>query len=119
MVIAGLLIVLLLVLVLPFLSRTVQANLEIFLLIMGLTAAWISKSLNMQLILKSLKEPIMITSAVFIAGLLFLYLQDKIRVGIKRLLKVIPLKMFVFFDGGDLGFNLGSDYCDCIFFSVG
>lgn len=96
MVIAGLLIVLVLVLVLPFLSRTVQANLEIFLLIMGLIAAWIAKSLNMQLVLKSLKEPIMITSAVFIAGLLFLYLQDELRVGIKKALKVIPLKMFVF-----------------------
>ncbi|HNX29088.1 MAG TPA: DUF1646 family protein [Syntrophomonadaceae bacterium] len=96
MVITGLIIVLLLVLAVPFISRTVEENLEPFLFIMGLAASIISGIMSKDLALKALEEPIMIASAVFIAGALFYLLHDKFQTFINLILKRIPLAVFVF-----------------------
>jgi len=95
-VITGLIIVLLLVLAVPFISRTVEENLEPFLFIMGLAASIISGIMSKDLALKALEEPIMIASAVFIAGALFYLLHDKFQTFINLILKRIPLAVFVF-----------------------
>lgn len=97
MVITGLLVILLLVLVLPFVFRPVEHNLEAFLFVMGVAAAIISGVLDVHLIEEALREPILITSAVFLAGVLFAVLQDKIKSGIGSILKVVPLPVFLFF----------------------
>lgn len=96
MVIVGLLVILVLVLVLPFSIHKVEENLEVFLFVMGVCASLISGLMNKHLILKALEEPIMIASAVLIAGLLFHYFNEQIRIGINKILKVLPIKVFVF-----------------------
>lgn len=96
MVIFGLVVILLLVLVLPFSIHRVEENLEIFLFIMGLAASIVSGLLNMELAIKALEEPIMIASAVLIAGLLFHYFNKQIKIGIGKVLKILPLNVFVF-----------------------
>lgn len=71
----GLIVILLLVLLLPFTVKKVEHNLEIFLFIMGIAAAAISGMLDLHLIEKSLMDPIIITIAVFVAGILTKWFQ--------------------------------------------
>lgn len=96
MIITGLIIVLLLVLSVPFINKKVEENLEPFLFVMGLAASIISGVLSFELVLHALKEPIMITAAVFIAGALFYLLHDKFQIFMNLVLKKIPLAIFVF-----------------------
>lgn len=93
--ITGLTVILLLVLFLPFTLRLVEKNLEVFLFIMGLLAAWISQQLNGDLFITAFKDPIHITSAVLIAGLLFRWLQNPIERGILDLSKAMPFRLFL------------------------
>jgi predicted cation transporter len=96
MVIWGLLGILILVLVLPFAFKKVEENLEVFLLVMGLCASLISKQLSPELLLKALEEPVKITLAVLIAGLLFNFLHGKIKLAVNKILHILSLRTFVF-----------------------
>ncbi|MCJ7841517.1 DUF1646 domain-containing protein [Lederbergia sp. NSJ-179] len=93
--IIGLTIVLLLVLFLPFTIKAVEENLESFLFLMGLAAAIISKVLDGPLFFKALQDPIHISLAVLIAGLLFRWLQTPIEKGIMGLNNAIPSRLFL------------------------
>ncbi|MBS4200846.1 DUF1646 family protein [Bacillus sp. FJAT-49732] len=93
--ILGLTIILILVLFLPFTVKKVEHNLEAFLFVMGLAAAFISKVLDGKLFMKALEDPIHITLAVLIAGLLFKWLQKPIENGILGVSKAIPFRLFV------------------------
>ncbi len=64
-------IILLLVLILPFLSRLIEENLEVFLFTMGLCASLVSGVFGGGLLIKALEEPIVITIAVFSFGIVF------------------------------------------------
>ena len=76
--VAGLVGTLLLVLVLPFIFRAVEHNLEAFLFVMGVAATLVSRTLNPWLVLHALREPLMITTAVLLAGLVFKLLQRQV-----------------------------------------
>ncbi|NEU31610.1 DUF1646 domain-containing protein [bacterium LRH843] len=91
----GLTIILILVLVLPFSVHIVERNLEVFLFIMGVAAAIVSGVLDTSLILKALEDPIHITLAVLIAGLLFRWLQGPIEKGIVGTSKAMPFRVFL------------------------
>lgn len=93
--ILGLTIILILVLFLPFTVKQVEHNLEAFLFIMGLAAAFISQVLDGALFLKALEDPIHITLAVLIAGLLFRWAQSPIERGIIRVSKMMPFRLFL------------------------
>ena len=95
--IIGLTIVLILVLLLPFTVKIVEENLEPFLFLMGLAAAFISQVLDRSLFFKALEDPIHITLAVLIAGLLFRWLQTPIEKGILGLSRAIPSRLFIAF----------------------
>jgi predicted cation transporter len=75
---AGLIIIVGLVLVLPFLSKRIERQLEAFLFVMGALAVTISGLWSWHLIEKALVEPIKITLAVLIAGLIFRFIRPKI-----------------------------------------
>lgn len=94
----GLLIILVLVLIMPFVSKTVERNLEIFLFIMGLAASLVSCSFTKGLISEILcsKFIYMISIAVFISGLLFERLKHIIKNGIRSILNIIPFSVFIF-----------------------
>ncbi|MBO1003938.1 DUF1646 family protein [Pseudogracilibacillus auburnensis] len=93
--ILGLTIILILVLFLPFTVKIVEKNLEVFLFIMGIAAAIISQKLDRDLIFSALEDPIHITLAVLIAGLLFRWLQEPMEKGILGLSKAMPFRLFL------------------------
>jgi predicted cation transporter len=94
MMIFGLLFIFILVLLLPFTVRVVEKNLEIFLFIMGLLAAAVSGVYNGALFIKAAFDPINITIAVLIAGLLFKWLQTPLENTIIRMSSIIPFRIF-------------------------
>lgn len=104
MVIAGLVVILLLVLALPFLNHKIEENLEPFLFVMGTAAAFISGKMDVELLLEALKEPIMIASAVFIAGALFFIFKGQFSHFINKLVNKMPLAIVVFIVVLVLGF---------------
>ncbi len=93
--IIGLTIILILVLFLPFTIGFVERNLEIFLFIMGVAAAIISGVLDLPLFTKALIDPINITIAVLLAGLLFRWFEDPITKGINATSKAMPYRLFI------------------------
>jgi predicted cation transporter len=93
--ILGLTVILILVLFLPFTVKIVERNLEVFLFIMGVAAAIISGVLDFTLIMKALEDPIHITLAVLIAGLVFRWLQNPLEKGIIRTSKAMPFRLFL------------------------
>ncbi|CAM3202503.1 DUF1646 domain-containing protein [Filibacter tadaridae] len=92
--IVGLTIILIFVLLMPFTVKLVERNLEVFLFIMGISAAIISQVLDYSLFIKAIKDPIHITIAVLIAGLVFRWLQNPIEKGIVGASKAIPIRLF-------------------------
>jgi predicted cation transporter len=78
LVIAGLAAIMGLVLMLPFLCKKVEKELEAFLFVMGVLAVSISKLWSWHLVKDALVEPIKITAAVFVAGLLFRLIRPKV-----------------------------------------
>lgn len=96
--IIGLLIVLALIFILPFVFKTIEHNLEYFLLIMGLAAVIISKSLSFELAGEILTNYLLyfITAAVLIAGLIFRISVKKIRSFVSSSIERIPITVFVF-----------------------
>ena len=79
----------------PFTVKIVERNLEVFLFIMGLTAAYFSNVLDNFLLMKALEDPLYITLTVLIAGLFFRWLQNPIEKGIIRTKNVLPFRLFL------------------------
>lgn len=92
----GLGLIFVVVLLAPFLIKRVEANLEVFLFIMGAAAVSVSAVWSMHLVEEALVEPIKITAAVFLAGLLFHYFRHQIRRGVDGTIKKIAFRPFVF-----------------------
>ena len=90
----GLIIILILVLFLPFSVKKVEHNLEIFLFVMGIAAATISGMMNLHLIEKALIDPINITLAVLIAGLVCKWGQVQLEKAILWLSRVLTPRIF-------------------------
>lgn len=90
-----LLVILLLVLILPFTVKVIERNLEIFILVMGFLTAQISNVFNRDLLIQALQDPILITLAVFLAGLMFKWFQNHLKRSIKWLTSIIPHSLFL------------------------
>jgi predicted cation transporter len=88
--------ILILVLFLPFLVKKVEENLEIFLFTMGLLAVTASAQWAWPLVFEGLVEPIKITLAVLIAGLLFKFLRPAARKAVGAAVSAIGIKAFAF-----------------------
>nr|WP_246880397.1 DUF1646 family protein [Sporosarcina sp. 6E9] len=91
----SLIIVLILVLFVPFLSKTVERNLEVFLFLMGVAAVLVSHVLDSTLLIKVFNDPLKISFAVLIAGFLFKWFQAPIEKVILGLSKAMPLRLFL------------------------
>lgn len=89
-----LLIVLFLVLFLPFTVKGVEKNLEIFLFSMGVAAAVVSGIMGPVLIEKALVDPLKITLAVLVAGLVCKWLQEPLERLILSFLKILSPRVF-------------------------
>jgi predicted cation transporter len=77
-VMAGLVAIMGLVLVFLFLCKKIEKELEVFLFVMGVLAVSISKLWSWHLVKDAFVEPMKITMAVFIAGLLFRLIRPQI-----------------------------------------
>lgn len=109
---AGLFVIFLIVLLGPFLIKKIEHNLEVFLFSMGIIAVTLNTFLlkvtaspnveeilpnwNLTLVEKALVDPLEITAAVLIAGLIFHYGRSKLKGFTDYILNKIPLKVFVF-----------------------
>jgi predicted cation transporter len=112
---AGLFVIFLVVLLGPFLIKKIEHNLEAFLFSMGIIAITLDTFLlkispgggaeigeeilprwDLILIHKALVDPIEITLAVLIAGLIFHYGRNKLKNLSDVILQKVPLKIFVF-----------------------
>src|SRR3990167_2530750 len=97
MITLGLCAILATVLVLPFASKKIEHNLEVFLFVMGIAAALIAKQMSGHLIEEALLEPIPITLAVLAFGLLFKWGRTFLDQFIQAALKKVSIPVFVFF----------------------
>ncbi|MEK3937537.1 DUF1646 family protein [Sporosarcina sp. FSL W7-1349] len=93
--IIGLIVILLFVLFLPFTVKIVERNLEVFLFLMGFAAVLVSQVLDRTLIMKALEDPIHITLAVVVAGLLFRWLQKPVEKTILGMSRALPFRLFL------------------------
>jgi len=91
----GLILILLLVLFLPFTVKAVEHNLEIFLFIMGILSSFLSGVLDAEILFHALKDPIGITIAVIVAGLLFKWFHDPLGNAVQALQHKVPFPLFV------------------------
>ncbi|QNU67881.1 DUF1646 family protein [Ruminiclostridium herbifermentans] len=96
--IIGLLIVLALIFILPFAIRTIEHNLEYFLLVMGIAAVIISKTISLDLFLHIFTNYLLyfITAAVLIAGLIFRVSVKKIQQFVNFVTVKMPIEFFIF-----------------------
>lgn len=95
-VIIGLGLIMGLVLVLPFSVRWVEEELEAFLLVMGCLAVTMSGLWNWHLVGEALTEPVKISAAVLVFGLLFRWCRDVIRNRVSQLARGLGLPYFLF-----------------------
>lgn len=100
----GLLSILAVVFVAPFVSHKVERNLEVFLFAMGLLAAILARVMDIKLVEEALLEPVKISLAVLIFGMVFKYLGEHVHRSIGRVVNVVPLGAFVFLTVVALGF---------------
>jgi predicted cation transporter len=79
----------------PFLNKKIEANLEVFLFLMGVVSATLSSAWSTELIHEGFVAPINITLAVLSAGVLFHYLRNTLDRGMRRVLITVPLPAIV------------------------
>jgi len=104
MIFFGLFVILAVVLIAPFSIKKVEEELEIFLFIVGCIAVTITSQWSLLLIKEAMIEPVKITAAVFIAGLLFRSLQKYIARSVNKIVNAVGVKLFAFFIIVMLGF---------------
>ncbi len=92
----GLLTILALVFILPFFLKKIEHNLEIFLFVMGVAAAYISGQFTSHLAREALQEPVSISLAVLVFGLLFKWSRKPFDRFIHWTQKKLSLEIFVF-----------------------
>ena len=86
----------LVVLFLPLTVHKVEENLEAFLFACGLFAVTVSKMWSGHLVLTALEDPIKITVAVFVAGILFKYCNKYLQKLTHKSIKIIGLRATLF-----------------------
>ena len=94
-VVAADLVILLLVLVLPLASHRVEQNIEAFLFVMGVIAALAAGVLTQHLVGEALTNPIPITVAVLLSGLVFKWLRPFLGDALVRLRTVLPMRVLI------------------------
>lgn len=91
-----LLILLISIFVLPFVFKKIEEELEIFLFIAGVIAIIITSQWDVGLITDALIEPVIITLAVFIAGLVFKFIERPMSNKFSKIIDKIGQKCFFF-----------------------
>jgi len=93
--ITGLMVIFIVVLIGPFVSKKIESNLEAFLFFMGVVSANLSNAWSSEVIHEGFIAPINITFAVLGAGVVFHYLRKYIDHVMRRVLITVPLAVIV------------------------
>jgi predicted cation transporter len=100
---AGLIVVAILVLILPFKVKWCEHNLEVFFLIMGILAVTISWQWSGHLVIEALKSPVVIQAlpigtcqVVLIFGLLIYFFNKPFYRGVQAMVNKLSFKVFIF-----------------------
>jgi predicted cation transporter len=101
MLVIGLLCIVLMVLVLPVTVHSVEKNIETFLFVMGVLSVSLvhfsgQPLWSVSLVKEALREPLMITAAVLVVGLLVYVFQDAIARAVLKVEHVLGSKLFCF-----------------------
>jgi predicted cation transporter len=102
--IIGLLMILLAIFILPFAVKRIEEELEIFLFVMGALAITVTWQWNVILIADAATEPVAISLAVLVAGLIFRLLESPLKRNLGKSINRIGQKPFVFIVVVALGF---------------
>jgi predicted cation transporter len=101
--VAGLVLIALMVLILPFRVKWAEHNLEVFFLIMGLLAVTVSGQWTVELVIEALKAPVVIQSlpigifqVVLIFGLLIYYFYKPFYRGVQAMVNKLSIRIFIF-----------------------
>lgn len=92
----GLISIFLVVLLGPLLVKKIEENMEVFLLSMGILASMVSGVYSEQLFFIAATDPILISLAVLLAGLVFRWLQMPFSHILRFLKNRIPFTLFIF-----------------------
>jgi predicted cation transporter len=102
-IVIGLCLITLAVMVLPFVVKKIEENLELFFLLMGISAVTISGLWNWELVFEALKAPVMIGSipigifqVVLVFGLLIHFYNRPFCIGILSLASKLGWRLFTF-----------------------
>ncbi len=93
----GLIIILLIVFIGPFLNHAIEKNLEVFLFVMGVLALTVAQLWSGHVIHEALIHPIPISVVVLISGFLFKFTRKHLDRIVKIIFKFIPQSLFLFF----------------------
>lgn len=93
----GLIVILLIVFVGPFLNHAIEQNLEVFLFVMGVLALTVAQLWSGHVLHEALIHPLPISVVVLIAGFLFKFTRKYLDRGVKYIFKFIPQSLFLFF----------------------
>lgn len=103
LIVIGLCLIVLMVLLLPFLSRKVEENLELFFLIMGVFAVSVAGLWSWELVIEAVKAPVVISSlpigifqVVLVFGMVIHYFNRAFCKAILTIAKKLGWKLFVF-----------------------
>lgn len=88
--------IIIMTLVLPFSVKKVEEEIETFLLIMGIAAVSISDMWSKHLIIESIKEPLLIASAVFLMGVMLKVFREKIANFLQKIIEILDVRLVVF-----------------------
>ncbi|MBI4040929.1 MAG: DUF1646 family protein [Deltaproteobacteria bacterium] len=80
----------------PFVHRKIEHHLELFLLIMGVSALTISGGWSEPMVLEALREPIPISLVVLVAGYLFKYTRPYLHTTLQYLFRYMSQSLFLF-----------------------
>jgi predicted cation transporter len=94
----GLMAIILMVFLLPFIFKTIAGNLELFLLVMGILAVTIADRWSLGLLQAVVTDPVFkgIVPAVLFAGLIFFYGKSRLDSWVARILSRYPLRAVIF-----------------------
>ena len=92
----GLISIFLIVLMGPLLVKKIEKNMEVFLLSIGILASMVSGVYHERLFFMAASDPILISLAVLVAGLVFRWVQMPFSLILHFLKRRIPFKLFIF-----------------------
>jgi predicted cation transporter len=101
--VAGLVLIAMMVLILPFKVKWCEHNLEIFFLIMGLLAVTVSWQWTWELVIEAIKTPVVIQNlpigifqVVLVFGLLIYFFYKPFYRGVQAIVNKLSLRVFIF-----------------------